>query len=161
MGAGYVNLRKKRKRQRRKVGREEAGSSSNRPELAAFVLTLRGTPVTTPMLYFYDNQVLLKAVKRWVGECGKVISAWVWLWLEALWLQETVKELRKKTGVPRYVDIRGKQERLQHDGGTSFGPALLSPKQCKTAKPCCGPHAVPGHLKCTRACIWRLRLNDI
>jgi len=28
-----VNLRKKRKRQLRKVGREEEGSSSNRPEL--------------------------------------------------------------------------------------------------------------------------------
>ena len=47
MGAGYVNLQKQRKRQQRKVGREEERSSSNRPELAAFVLALRGTPVTT------------------------------------------------------------------------------------------------------------------
>jgi len=46
MGAGYVNLRGKRKRQQRKAGREEEGSSSNRPEVAAFVLALRGTPVT-------------------------------------------------------------------------------------------------------------------
>jgi len=45
MGAGYVNLRKQRKRQQRKVGREEEGSSSNCPELAAFVLALRGTRV--------------------------------------------------------------------------------------------------------------------
>jgi len=36
MGAGYVNLRKQRKRQQRKAGREEEGPSSNRPELAAF-----------------------------------------------------------------------------------------------------------------------------
>jgi len=43
MGAGYVNLQKKRKRQQRKVGREEEGSSSTRLELAAFVLALRGT----------------------------------------------------------------------------------------------------------------------
>ena len=50
MGAGYVNLRKHRKMQQRKVGREEGGSSSNRPELAAVVLALRGTPVTKPML---------------------------------------------------------------------------------------------------------------
>jgi len=70
MGAGYVNLRKQRKRQQRKVGREEKGSSSNRPELAAFVLALRGTPVTNPMLYLCDNQALLTAVKRWVGEGG-------------------------------------------------------------------------------------------
>ena len=71
MGAGYVNLQKQRKRQQRKVGCEEEGSSSNRPELAAFVLALRGIPVTKPMLYLFDNQALLKAVKRWVDEGGK------------------------------------------------------------------------------------------
>ena len=46
MRARYVNLQKQRKRQQRKVGREEEGSSSNRLELVAFVLALRGTPVT-------------------------------------------------------------------------------------------------------------------
>ena len=71
MGAEYVNLWKQRKRQQRKVGREEEGSSLNRQELAAFVLALRGTPVTKPMLYLCDNQTLLKVVKRWVGEGGK------------------------------------------------------------------------------------------
>jgi len=71
MGAGYMNLQKQRKRQQRKVRREEEGSSSNRPELAAFVLALRGIPMTSPMLYLCDNQALLKAVKRWVGEGGK------------------------------------------------------------------------------------------
>jgi len=53
------------------VGHEEDGSSSNRPELAAFVVALYGTPVTSPMLYVFDNQALLKAVKRLVGEGGK------------------------------------------------------------------------------------------
>jgi len=66
-----VNLRKQRTRQQRKVEREEEGSSSNRPELAVFVLALRGTPVTKPMLYLCNNQALLKVVKRWVGEGGK------------------------------------------------------------------------------------------
>jgi len=42
MRVGYVNLRKRRKRQQRKVGGEEEGSSSNRPELASFVLAFRG-----------------------------------------------------------------------------------------------------------------------
>jgi len=46
MGAGYLNLWGKKKRQKRKVGRKEEGSSSNRPELVAVVLALRGTPVT-------------------------------------------------------------------------------------------------------------------
>jgi len=66
MGAGYVNLQKQRKRQQRKVGREEPaeGSSSNCLELAAFVLALRGTPMTNPMLYLCNNQALLKTVKR-------------------------------------------------------------------------------------------------
>jgi len=66
MGAGYVNLRDKKKRQQRKVGREEGESSLNRLELVTFVLALSGTPVTKPMLYLCDNQVLLKTVKRWV-----------------------------------------------------------------------------------------------
>ena len=63
MRAGYLDLRGKKKRQQRKVGRKEEGSSSSRPELAAFVLALRSTPVTKPMLYLCDNQALLKAVK--------------------------------------------------------------------------------------------------
>jgi len=71
MGAGYVNLRASWNRQQRKMGREEEVSGSNRPELAAFVLALRSTTMTTPMLYLCDNQALLKAVKGWVGEGGK------------------------------------------------------------------------------------------
>ena len=65
-----MNLQKEGKRQQRKVGSKEEGSSSNRLELAVFVLALHGTPVTNPMLYLCDNQALLKAVKRWVGEGG-------------------------------------------------------------------------------------------
>jgi len=38
VGAGYVNLQGIKKRQQRKVGCEEEGSSSILPELAAFVL---------------------------------------------------------------------------------------------------------------------------
>ena len=53
------------------MGHKEEGSSSNCPELAAFVLALCGTPMTTPMLYLCDNQALMKAVKRWVGESEK------------------------------------------------------------------------------------------
>jgi len=43
MGAEYNNLRGKKKKQQCKVGHEEEGSSSNRPELAAFLLALRYT----------------------------------------------------------------------------------------------------------------------
>ena len=50
MGAGYVNLRGKRKRQQRKVGRKEEWFSSNCPKLSALVLALRGTFVTRAKL---------------------------------------------------------------------------------------------------------------
>jgi len=76
------------------VGREEEESSSNRLELAAFVLALCGTPVTKSMLYLCDNQALLKAVKRWVGEGGKVTLVGA---PDANILLEAIEELRKKT----------------------------------------------------------------
>ena len=53
-----------------KVGHEEEGSSSNQPELAAFFLALRDTLVEEPLLYLCDNQSMLKAVTRWIGEGG-------------------------------------------------------------------------------------------
>ena len=93
-GGRYVNLRKQRKRQQRKVGRDEEGSSSKHPELAAVVLALRGTPVTNSMLYLCDNQALLKAVKRWVGEGGKATLVGV---PDANILPEAIEELRKRT----------------------------------------------------------------
>jgi len=70
MEAGYNNLMEKKKQQC-KVGREEEGSSSNRPELAASLLALRDTRIEEPLLYLCDNQSLLKTVNRWIGEGGK------------------------------------------------------------------------------------------
>jgi len=71
MGAGHNSLRRKKKMQQCKLRREEEGSSSNRPELAAFFLALRDTLIEEPLLCLCDNQSLLKAVTRWVGEGGK------------------------------------------------------------------------------------------
>jgi len=105
MAAGYVNLQKKRKRQQRKVGREEEGSSSNRLELVAFVLALRGILVTKPMLYLCDNQALLKAVKSWVGEGGKATLVGA---PDADILREAIEELRRNNSRSR--DISGQGE---------------------------------------------------
>ena len=69
--AEYNNFRRKKKKQQCKVGREEEGSSSNRPELEAFFLALCDTLIEEPLLYLCDNQSLLKAVTRWIGEGGK------------------------------------------------------------------------------------------
>ena len=71
MRAGYNNLRRKEKIQQCNVGREDEGSSSNWPELAAFLLVLRDTLIEKPLLYLCDNQSLLKAVTRWIGEGRK------------------------------------------------------------------------------------------
>jgi len=59
----------------------------------AFVLALRGTPVTKPMLYLCDNQALLKAVKRWIGEGGKATLVEA---PDADILLEAIEELRKR-----------------------------------------------------------------
>jgi len=98
MEACYVNLQKKGKRQQRKVGRQEERSRTVRNRsrtvrnrrLATFVLALRGTAVTKPMLYLCDKQALLEAVKRWVGKGGKAILAGA---PDADILSEAIKEL--------------------------------------------------------------------
>jgi len=59
---GYVNLREKN---------EKAAGEGGTRRGRIFVLALRSTPVTNPMLSLCDNQALLKAVERWVGEGGK------------------------------------------------------------------------------------------
>jgi len=51
MGAGYNNLRRKKKKQQCKVGCEEEGSSPNRPELSAFFLALHDTLIEEAFLY--------------------------------------------------------------------------------------------------------------
>jgi len=50
MGAGYNNLRRKKKKQQCKMERGEEGSSSNRPELAAFLPAPRDTLIEELLL---------------------------------------------------------------------------------------------------------------
>ena len=71
MGAGYKNLKRQKKKQQCKVGREDEGSSSKLPELAAFSLALCDTLIEEPMLYLSDSQSLLKAVNKQISEGGK------------------------------------------------------------------------------------------
>jgi len=59
-GAGCRNLRRKKEKQQCKVRRKEEGSSSNQPELAAFLLTLRDMLIEEPLLCFCENQSFLK-----------------------------------------------------------------------------------------------------
>ena len=75
MGAGAYCLGDPDVQQCVGVGREEEGTSSNRPELAALVLALRKTRFTDNLLYLCDNQSLLKAVQKWMGEGPKQTMA--------------------------------------------------------------------------------------
>jgi len=75
MGSGCNNLRRKKEKQQCKVRREENGSSSNRSELAAFLLALCATPIEESLLYLCDNQSSLKAVNRVIGEGRKATLA--------------------------------------------------------------------------------------
>jgi len=84
--------------QQRKVGREETACSSNRPELAAFVLALRGAPVIQSMPYLSDNKALVKDVKICVGEGGKVTLVGA---LHVDILQAALEELQKRTTARR------------------------------------------------------------
>ena len=70
---------------------EEEGSSSNRPGLAACIDIMR-IPAPKPVLYLWDNQALLKAVKRWAGEGRKATSVGA---PGADILREATEELRK------------------------------------------------------------------
>ena len=58
-----------------RVGREQNGTSSNRPELAALEVALRQADETDDILYFCDNQSLLTEVNAWIGEGGKATLA--------------------------------------------------------------------------------------
>jgi len=82
---------------KRMVGPEVERSSSNGLELVAFVFVLlrRNTPVT-PMLYVFDNQELLKAVERLIGEGGEATSVRA---PDADTLRDTIKKLRQRTTV--------------------------------------------------------------
>jgi len=129
MGAGYNNLRRKKKKQQCKVGREEEGSSSNWPELAAFFLALRNTLIEEPLLYLCDNQSLLKAVTRWIGEGGKATLVGA---PDADILAAAIKILRKRiaAGTATFlVKVKAHRGEPANEGADILADkAILDPK---------------------------------
>jgi len=69
------------------MGREEEGSSSHRPELAAFLLALRDTLIEEPLLYLCDNQSLLKAVKGGLVKVERLRQRWWGHLMRIFWQQ--------------------------------------------------------------------------
>jgi ribonuclease HI len=88
MGAGFCNLNslkwltqelltsegmhEQRSTQSHKVGREEEGMSSNRPELVALRECLEAHPDNVNVLYLTDSEATLQAVNKWIGGGAKL-----------------------------------------------------------------------------------------
>ena len=62
-------LQEQRIRESSKVGREEEGLSSNRPELVALRECLETHEDHVDLLYFTDSEASLQAIHKWIG-CG-------------------------------------------------------------------------------------------
>ena len=67
MGAGSVCFQRPGQNLVVRVGREEEGVSSLRPELAAIARTLQATSLEVDLLYLCDSEAALNKVSRWIG----------------------------------------------------------------------------------------------
>ena len=88
MGAGFCHLTslgwltenpltptrlcEQRSNQSHKVGREEEGLSSNRPELVALQECLEAHPDHENLLYLTDSETPLQAINKWIGGGAKL-----------------------------------------------------------------------------------------
>ena len=91
MGAGFCNLnslkwvteepltptrlQEQRSKQSHKVGREEEGMSSNRPELVALRECLESHPDNENLLYLTDSEGTLQVINKWIGGGAKLSLA--------------------------------------------------------------------------------------
>jgi hypothetical protein len=91
MGAGFCNLdslkclteepltptkmHEQRSKQSHKVGREEEGMSSNRPELVDLRECLEAHPDNENLLYLTDSEATLQAINKWIGGGAKLSLA--------------------------------------------------------------------------------------
>ena len=65
-------LQEQRCRESSKVGREEEGLSSNRPELVALRECLEAHDDHIDLLYLTDSEATLQAIHRWIGGGAKL-----------------------------------------------------------------------------------------
>ncbi len=67
MGSGCCKFQGEEADKCTRVGREEEGTSSNRPELGRIVLALQSEALSDDVLLLCDNATVLCAIKKWVG----------------------------------------------------------------------------------------------
>ncbi len=58
-----------------RIGREDEGASSNRPELGSVVLALQSAALNEDALLLCDNESVLCVIRKWVGQGGKATLA--------------------------------------------------------------------------------------
>jgi ribonuclease HI len=76
MGSGCCKFREEGAGKCARVGREEEGTSSSRPELGGVVLALQSAAaLSEDVLLLCDNEAVLCAIKKWVGQGGKATLA--------------------------------------------------------------------------------------
>jgi ribonuclease HI len=75
MGSGCCKIQEEEANKYARVGKEEEGTSSNRPELGGIVLALQSTALIEDVLLLCDNAAVLCAIKKWVGQGGKATLA--------------------------------------------------------------------------------------
>ena len=75
MGSGCCTFGGKDEGKCARVGREDEGVSSNRPELGAVVLALQSVGLNEDALLLCDNEAVLCVIRKWVGQGGKATLA--------------------------------------------------------------------------------------
>jgi hypothetical protein len=75
MGSGCCEFREEGEGRRARVGREEEGVSSNRPELGGVVLALQSAALSQDALLLCDNEAVLRVIKKWVRQGGNATLA--------------------------------------------------------------------------------------
>jgi len=94
--------------------------------LAAFLLALHDTLREEPLLFLCDNQSLLKAVNRWIGEGGKVTLAGA---PDADILAAAIEILRKRIAagtVTFLVKVKAHREEPANEGADILADKAIS-----------------------------------
>ena len=98
MGSGCCKFQGEEADKCARVGREEEGTSSNRPELGGIVLALQSAALSEDVLLLCYNAAVLCAIKKGVGQGGKATLA---IALDADILQEIVCLLTQRVRAGR------------------------------------------------------------
>ena len=75
MGSGCYKFQGEEVDKWARVGREEEGTSLNRPELGGIVLALQSSALSEDFLLLCDNAAVLCAIKKLIGQGGKATQA--------------------------------------------------------------------------------------